>query len=287
MGVLHTLRISHSSRKARHAWLWLAVPCVQCNISELGHRQYPPSGASSAAHKMTIETSRIALVTGASRGIGLKVCRQLGARGVRTLLTARSEDKGRAAAAALAAEGLPVTFVRLDVTDEEDLGSVVEYVTRELGRLDVLVNNAAIALDRKQPGLEIGMDAVRRTIETNVYGPLRLTQLFVPLMRTHGYGRIVNVSSGLGSFSRITAGKLAYRMSKVALNAMTRVLADELADTNILVNAVTPGWVRTHLGGIRAERSADEGTEGILWLATLPDDGPRGKFFKDRTEFPW
>ena len=236
---------------------------------------------------MTAEASRIALVTGASRGIGLKVCRQLAARGIRTLLTARSEDKGRAAAGALAAEGLPVAFVRLDVTDEANLQAVAEYVTRQLGRLDILINNAAVALDRKQPGLEIGMDAVRGTIETNVYGPLRLIQLFVPVMRNHGYGRIVNVSSGLGSFSRIAAGKLAYRMSKVALNAMTRVVADELAGTNILVNAVTPGWVRTHMGGIHAERSADEGTEGILWLATLPDDGPRGKFFKDRTEFPW
>jgi NAD(P)-dependent dehydrogenase (short-subunit alcohol dehydrogenase family) len=236
---------------------------------------------------MTVETQRIALVTGASRGIGLKVCRQLGALGIRTLLTARSEEKGRAAADALAAEGLPITFLRLDVTDEERLQWVAEHVTRELGRLDILVNNAAIALDRKQPGLQIGMDAVRSTIETNVYGPLRLMQLFVPLMRKHDYGRIVNVSSGLGSLSRMTAGKLAYRMSKASLNAMTRVLADELSDTNILVNAVTPGWVRTHLGGIRAERSADEGAEGIVWLATLPDDGPRGKFFKDRTEFPW
>lgn len=246
-----------------------------------------PERGVSAARKMTVETSRIALVTGASRGIGLQVCRRLGARGIRTLLTARSEDKGRAAAEALAAEGLPIAFVRLDVTDEESVRRVVEHVTRELGRLDVLVNNAAIALDRKQPGLEIGMDAVRSTIDTNVYGPLRLTQAFVPLMRRHGYGRIVNVSSGLASSSRMAAGKLAYRMSKAALNVMTRVLADELAATNILVNAVTPGWARTHLGGIRAERSADEGAEGILWLATLPDDGPRGKFFKDRTEFPW
>jgi len=234
-----------------------------------------------------MDTSRIALVTGGNRGIGLEVCRQLGARGVRTLLTARSEEKGRAAADALAAEGLPVSFLPLDVTDEASARRIAEHVAREFGRLDVLVNNAAISLDRKIPGLEIGMDVVRATIDTNVYGPLLLTQLFVPLMVKNGYGRVVNVSSGLGSFSRIAAGKLAYRLSKAALNAMTRVLADELRDTNVLVNAVTPGWVRTHLGGIRAERSTEEGAEGILFLATLPDDGPRGRFFKDRTEFPW
>lgn len=234
-----------------------------------------------------MEMTRVALVSGANRGIGLEVCRQLAARGIRTLLTARSEDKGRPAAQALAEQGLPVSFFPLDMTDEQSLQRVAEYVPRELGRLDILVNNAAVALDLKHPGLEIDMSVVRTTIETNVYGPLRLTQLFVPLMRQQGYGRIVNVSSGLGSFSRITAGKLAYRLSKVSLNAMTRVFADELQDTNILVNAVTPGWVRTHLGGIRAERSVEEGADGIVWLATLPDDGPRGKFFKDRNEFPW
>ncbi len=234
-----------------------------------------------------MEMTRVALVTGANRGIGLEVCRQLAARGIRTLLTARSEDKGRLAARTLAEQGLPVSFFPLDMTDEQSLRQVAEYVPRELGRLDILVNNAAVALDLKLPGLEIDMSLVRATIETNVYGPLRLTQLFVPLMRQQGYGRVVNVSSGLGSFSRITAGKLAYRLSKVSLNAMTKVFADELQDTNILVNAVTPGWVRTHLGGIRAERSVEEGADGIVWLATLPDDGPRGKFFKDRDEFPW
>jgi NAD(P)-dependent dehydrogenase (short-subunit alcohol dehydrogenase family) len=230
---------------------------------------------------------RHALVTGANRGIGLEVCRQLAARGVHTLLTARREDRGREAAAALAAEGLPVAFFPLDVTDEASLQRVAEYAARELGRLDILVNNAAISIEKKQPGLDVAMDVVRATVDTNLYGPLRLTQLLVPLMTRHGYGRIVNVSSGLGSFSLLAAGKLAYRLSKVALNAMTRVLADELRGTNVLVNAVTPGRVRTHLGGIHAQRSTEEGADGIVWLATLPDDGPTGKFFKDRTEFPW
>ncbi|MDC0711357.1 SDR family oxidoreductase [Stigmatella sp. ncwal1] len=234
-----------------------------------------------------MDTPQIALVTGANRGLGLELCKQLATRGIRVLLTARSEEKGQKAARELAEQGLPVSFLPLDVTNEQSLLQGVEHVSREFGRLDILVNNAAVSIDLNRPGLEISMDIVRTTIETNVYGPLRLTQLAVPLMRKNNYGRIVNVSSGLGSFSRITAGKLAYRLSKASLNTMTKVFADELQDTNILVNAVTPGWVRTHLGGIRAERSVEEGVDSILWLATLPDDGPRGKFFKDRKEFPW
>lgn len=234
-----------------------------------------------------MELTRIALVTGGNRGIGLEVCRQLAARGIRTLLTARREDKGRAAARTLAEQGLPVSFCPLDVTDEHSLAQAVDHTVREFGRIDILINNAGVALDFEIRGLDVEMTVVRTTMDINAFGPLRLTQLVVPVMRAQNYGRVVNVSSGLGSFSRITAGRLAYRMSKASLNTMTKVFADELADTNILVNAVTPGWVRTHLGGIRAERSVEQGSEGILWLATLPDDGPRGKFFKDHDEFPW
>jgi NAD(P)-dependent dehydrogenase (short-subunit alcohol dehydrogenase family) len=234
-----------------------------------------------------MELTRIALVTGGNRGIGLEVCRQLAGRGIRTVLTARSEDKGRHAAQTLAEQGLPESFLPLDMTDERSMVRCAEYVRSEFGRLDILINNAAVALDFEIQGLDVDMNVVRTTIETNVFGPLRLTQLIVPMMRAQNYGRIVNVSSGLGSFSKITAGRLAYRLSKVSLNAMTKVFADELKDTNILVNAATPGWVRTKLGGIRAERSVEQGAVGIMWLATAPDDGPRGKFFKDHDEFPW
>lgn len=234
-----------------------------------------------------MELTRIALVTGGNRGIGLEVCRQLAARGIRTLLTARREDKGREAARALAEQGLPVSFCPLDVTDEHSRVQAVDHVVREFGRIDILINNAGVALDFEIRGLDVEMSVVRTTMDINAFGPLRLTQLVVPVMRAQNYGRVVNVSSGLGSFSRITAGRLAYRLSKASLNTMTKVFADELADTNILVNAVTPGWVRTHLGGIRAERSVEQGAEGTVWLATLPDDGPRGKFFKDHDEFPW
>ncbi|OJH40968.1 SDR family oxidoreductase [Cystobacter ferrugineus] len=231
---------------------------------------------------------RVALVTGANRGIGLEACRQLARLGLRVILTARREEKGKEAVASLTAEGLPVAFHPLDVDSAPDRVRIAEFITREYGRLDVLINNAGISVDGNTPALEVSLDEiVRPTLETNFYGALHLTQLFVPLMRQNHYGRIVNVSSGLGSFSKMTAGRLAYRLSKVAMNAMTRVFADELQDTNILVNAMTPGWVRTHMGGMNADRSVEEGADTITWLATLPDDGPRGRFFKDRQDFPW
>jgi NAD(P)-dependent dehydrogenase (short-subunit alcohol dehydrogenase family) len=230
---------------------------------------------------------RVALVTGASRGIGLEICKQLAARGVHVVLTARNADKGQQACRQLAGQGLPVTFLALDVTDERARVQVMERVATDLGRMDVLINNAAVAPELTTPGLAVGLDLVRDTMESNVLGPLRLIQLAVPLMQRHGYGRIVNVSSGQGSFARMRAGKLGYRMSKTALNAMTRLIACELAESNILVNVMTPGWVRTHMGGIHAERSVEEGADTAVWLATLPDDGPRGRFFQDRQEIPW
>ena len=231
---------------------------------------------------------RVALVTGANRGIGLEACRQLARRGLRVILTARREDKGQEAAATLTSEGLHVAFHALDVDSAPDRVRIAETITREYGRLDVLVNNAGISIDFNVPALEVNLEkVVRPTLETNLHGPMHLIQLFVPLMRQNNYGRIVNVSSGLGSFSKITSGRLAYRLSKAGMNVMTRVFADELQDTNILVNAMTPGWVRTHLGGIHAERSVEEGADTITWLAMLPDDGPRGRFFKDRQDFPW
>jgi NAD(P)-dependent dehydrogenase (short-subunit alcohol dehydrogenase family) len=230
---------------------------------------------------------RVALVTGASRGIGLEICKQLAARGIHVVLTARNADKGQQACRQLAGQDLPVTFLALDVTDERARVQVMERVVADLGRVDILINNAAVAPELTTPGLAVGLDLVRDTMESNVLGPLRLIQLAVPLMQRHGYGRIVNVSSGQGSFARMRAGKLGYRMSKTALNAMTRLIACELAESNILVNVMTPGWVRTHMGGIHAERSVEEGADTAVWLATLPDDGPRGRFFQDRQEIPW
>jgi NAD(P)-dependent dehydrogenase (short-subunit alcohol dehydrogenase family) len=234
-----------------------------------------------------VDERRVALVTGANRGIGLEICRQLGGQGLRVLLTSRREDKGRAACAELRAAGAEVSFHPLEVTSAESVAALREHVEREFGRLDALVNNAAVSLERGQHAVDVDMETVHQTLETNLIGPWRLCQTFLPLMRRAGYGRIVNVSSGVGSFSRLAAGYPSYRISKVGLNALTRILADELKETNILVNSVTPGWVRTHMGGAQAPRSVEEGAEAAVWLATLPDGGPTGKFFKDREEFPW
>lgn len=230
---------------------------------------------------------KVALVTGANRGIGLEICRQLGGLGYTVIVTARDAERGAGAVQTLRAEGVDAHFQALDVTAPAGVAQVARFVEDELGRLDALVNNAAIAIDPHEALAEVDLEVMRQTLETNLFGALRCCQAFLPLMRRQGNGRIVNVSSGRGSFSRLAAGGPCYRISKTALNAVTVILADETKDTNILVNAMTPGWVRTRLGGIKAPRSTAEGAETAVWLATLPDDGPRGKFFKDRQEFPW
>jgi NAD(P)-dependent dehydrogenase (short-subunit alcohol dehydrogenase family) len=230
---------------------------------------------------------RVALVTGANRGIGLEICRQLGAAGCRVVLTARDAARGERAAAALREEGTEVHFLQLDVTEPASLRRAAAAVESDCGRLDALVNNAAVALDQEESLAGVDLAVTRRTLETNLIGALACCQAFLPLMRWQGYGRIVNVSSGRGSFAKLAAGGPSYRISKTALNALTVILADEVKEHNILVNAMTPGWVRTRLGGIKAPRSTAEGAETAVWLATLPDDGPRGKFFRDREEFPW
>ncbi len=230
---------------------------------------------------------KIALVTGANRGIGLEICRQLARRGVKVILTARDEHKGRAACEELNREGLDVVFHQLDVTDPISIERVADYVEREFGRLDILVNNAGIFMDKGVAGLDVDLETVRKTMETNVYGPLVLCQTFIPLMRRHNYGRIVNMSSSIGSLSEMEGLYLAYRMSKAALNAVTRVLAEEVKGSNILINSACPGWVKTEMGGPRAERSIEEGADTPVWLALLPDDGPSGGFFQDRKAFPW
>lgn len=234
-----------------------------------------------------MEQKRVVLVTGGNRGIGLEICRQLGKLGLSVLLTSRREEQGQTACRELREAGVDVRFRCLDVISPESVAGVRDFVEREIGYLDVLVNNAGIALEHNKYALDVDMATVHQTLETNLVGPWMLCQSFVPMMRERGYGRIVNVSSGVGSFSRLAAGFPSYRVSKTGLNALTCILADELKETNILVNAMTPGWVQTHMGGPKAPLSVEEGAQTAIWLATLPDDGPRGKFFKDREEFPW
>ncbi len=232
----------------------------------------------------------VAVVTGAYRGLGRETCRQLGARGYTVLLTARQELEGRAATEALRGEGLGVHFHFLDVTDEASIQQLAKFVGDNFSRLDVLVNNAGIFPD-PPPGsgndsvFDAGLDTVRRALETNTWGPLRLCQALIPLM--DGDGRVVNVSSGMGQLSEMNGCCPGYRLSKTALNAVTRIFADELKDTNIKVNSVCPGWVRTDMGGPNAELSVVDGARGIVWAATLPDDGPSGGFFRHGSRIDW
>jgi len=233
-------------------------------------------------------TPRIALVTGGNRGIGFEIARQLAAKGLAVVLTARDPTKGKAAAKALQEQGLAAEFHRLDVTSCRSIRACVAAVAEKRGRIDVLVNNAGVMIDpRGSRFLDSKLDTYRDTLETNLYGPLQLAQAVVPLMKAHRYGRIVNVSSGQGQLADMGVGTPAYRISKTALNALTRILAAEFHASNVLVNSMCPGWVRTAMGGDGAPRDAEQGADTALWLATLPDDGPSGGFFRDRKPIPW
>jgi NAD(P)-dependent dehydrogenase (short-subunit alcohol dehydrogenase family) len=225
--------------------------------------------------------STVSLVTGGNRGIGREVCRQLAAQGHDVVLTARSADAAASAARAVDAEPL-----QLDVTDPASVAAAVRWVGDRHGRLDVLVNNAAITYDTWQRAADADLAVVREAAETNLYGPWLLVQEFLPLLRASGHARIVNVSSEAASLASMGAGTPAYNASKVALNALTRMLAAELRGDGILVNAICPGWVATDMGG-PGGRPVAEGAAGIVWAATLPDSGPTGGFFRDGHPLPW
>jgi NAD(P)-dependent dehydrogenase (short-subunit alcohol dehydrogenase family) len=230
------------------------------------------------------EDGRVALVSGANRGIGREIVRQLAEKGITTILGSRDEEKGRTAA-----EGMNgnVVVKRLDVIDEDSVYRLASFVEDEFGRLDILINNAGIANDSGQRGVDADLSSVREALEANLFGAWRLCEAFVPLMQRNDYGRIVNVSSGMGALNDMGGGSPAYRVSKTALNALTRILASELRGSGILVNSVSPGWVRTDMGGSDASRSVEEGADTPIWAATLPDNGPTGGFFRDRRPVSW
>lgn len=231
--------------------------------------------------------NRIALVTGANRGLGFETCRQLARLGLHVILTSRDPRRGEQAAAALTSQSFTVDFHPLDVTIENSITDLCGFIDRQYGRLDVLVNNAGVYLDEGVSVFDVPMHQFRLTMETNFFGPLSLCRAFVPLMKKHGYGRVVNVSSGFGSVSEPGGFIASYRVSKVALNALTRIVAAEVNSREIKVNAVDPGWVRTDMGGRSAPRSVELGAETIVWLATLPPDGPSGGFYHDKKPIPW
>ena len=244
---------------------------------------------------MTANAKRVAVVTGANKGIGLEVARQLGRLGLTVVVGARDAGRGEAAAAGLRAQGLDAETVRLDVTDGESVRTAFAAVSDRHGRLDVLVNNSGIFLDATTPVTGIDAATLDRTFRTNVLGAFLATQAAVPLMQKGRYGRIVNVSSTLGSLAEMADPNSpyagfpgpSYRLSKAALNSLTLLFARELKSHGILVNSCCPGWVRTDMGGPDAPLSVEQGADTAVWLATLPDDGPTGGFFRERRPIAW
>jgi NAD(P)-dependent dehydrogenase (short-subunit alcohol dehydrogenase family) len=238
---------------------------------------------------------RIALVTGANRGIGFAIAEQLARRELTVILGCRDAEKGAQARTQLVNQGLDVHDTLLDVTDATSIQAALGRIRDTFGRLDVLVNNAGIQIDGDTDILELALVMLKNTLETNAFGPLLLSQACIPLMRVNGYGRIVNISSTLGALNDMSnpesdnaaISSPAYRISKTLLNAVTVMMAKELRGSGILVNAVCPGWTRTDLGGPEAPLSPQEVADTPVWLATLPDDGPSGGFFRDRQPIPW
>jgi NAD(P)-dependent dehydrogenase (short-subunit alcohol dehydrogenase family) len=226
----------------------------------------------------------VAVVTGANRGIGLEVCRQLAANGYSVVLGARDERKGAAAARELADSG--VRSVALDVADAASVEAAAARVTHELGRCDALVNNAAIDYDTDQRAAGADLDRVRRAVEINLFGAWRTTLALLPLLRRAPHGRIVMVSSEAGSLASMGGGTPGYRVAKAALHALTRMLAAELRADGILVNAICPGWTATDMGG-GGGRPVAAGAASVVWGVLLPDDGPTGGFFRDGRALPW
>lgn len=240
---------------------------------------------------------KLAIVTGAARGIGFAVAHDLALSNCKVLMIGRRTQQIELAAQALAANGHDVVAHTTDVTDANAISVLAQHVRDTFGRADILVNNAGVFLDPKnfaKPEISSALNAnpeiIATTMASNTLGPLRLIQAFVPLMRENGWGRIVNVSSGMGQLSRMGGHWPGYRLSKTALNALTRIVASELGELsgcNIKINSVCPGWCRTEMGGADATRSAEEGAKGIVWAALLPDDGPSGGFFRDAQAVEW
>jgi NAD(P)-dependent dehydrogenase (short-subunit alcohol dehydrogenase family) len=230
---------------------------------------------------------RVVVVTGANRGIGLEVVRQLAVRGDCPVLAARDLDRGRAAADSLRAQaGVEVDVVALDVTDPAGCAAAAAEVSARHGRVDVLVNNAAVDYDLGERASAADLRVVREALDTNLLGAWRAALAFLPLLRARGSARIVNVSSEAGSLTNMGGGTPAYSVSKTALNALTRMLAAELRADGVLVNSVCPGWVATDMGGAGGRPVAD-GAASVLWAVDLPDDGPTGGFFRDGRPLPW
>jgi len=239
-------------------------------------------------------TGRVALITGANKGIGLEIARQLATAGATALIGARNSAAGEKAVEDLAADHLDARLIRIDVTDRSSIEQSASRIERDFGKLDILVNNAGIGIDNAPPS-QLEMDLLRRTYETNFFGVFAVTKAMLPLLRKSDSARIVNMSSGLGSltlnsdpgYQYAGAKLLAYNSSKSALNALTVQFAHELRDTPIKVNSADPGYVATDLNNHRGTRTVEQGARAAVKLATLPADGPTGGYFDEDGVVPW
>jgi NAD(P)-dependent dehydrogenase (short-subunit alcohol dehydrogenase family) len=240
-------------------------------------------------------SKKIAFVTGANKGLGFEISRQLGKLGATVLLGTRDKKRGLAAAEKLKIEGIHAHSLIIDVTHEPSIVRAAEFIQQEYGRLDILVNNAGIMEDPSLKPSSVPHDILRDVFDTNFFGAITVSQTLLPLLKKSAAGRIVNISSSLGSLTlQADPGGpfadmkvLGYNSSKTALNAFTVHLAFELRDTPIKVNSGCPGWVKTDIGGPNAPGTVEEGADTPVWLATLPPDGPTGGFFNSRKPVPW
>jgi len=235
----------------------------------------------------SVDTKRIALITGANRGIGLETAQQLARRDFHVVIAARDEASGREAADNISAEGGSAEFLALDVSSSDSIRKAAVEFGAIADRLDVLVNNAGIYPDEGQSILTIARDRMADTFHTNTFGPLEVTQAFLPYLQQAETARVINVSSGYGQLDDLSPGVPSYCLSKLALNGLTIMLAKALEADHITVNSMCPGWVRTDMGGPTATRSLEEGADTIVWLADEAPHSLTGKFFRSREEIPW
>lgn len=232
-----------------------------------------------------MESSRVAIVTGGNRGIGYEVCKELSKSGCKVVLTSRNEVDGKNAIATLNNDN--ITYHRLDVTDIEDISCLRDWILKTYGKLDILINNAGIYLDEGVSVFDVDEKIISETLAVNFYGAFQMCKTFVPIMKQNRYGRIVNISSGYGAMNEMSGYQAAYRISKASLNALTLIMADELRDVNIKVNAVCPGWVNTAMGGKMAPTSPHMVAMDIVHFAMVGANGPTGKFFRYKKAIQW
>lgn len=231
--------------------------------------------------------TKVALVTGGNRGIGYELVRQLAMKGFKVILTSRNSETGHKAVQKLKDSHLDVSFLTMDINNQTSIGQAAAKVSEQYGRLDVLINNAGIYLDKNQKLVNLDPSVLEKTLETNFFGAYHVIRSFMPLMEQQAYGRIINVSSEYGAMSEMSSsGVGAYKLSKLILNGLTQLIAAE-STKDIKINAVDPGWVSSDMGGPSAPRTPQQAARSILWLATIGPEGPSGFFFKDGKQIDW